>query len=181
MKLTTLLTTGMIFGISAALADSDDLFIKNGNFNEAGKNWELSYREPELGTATFETDDAPAGAGFARLAPLNSASQHYLSLQQKLDAPPPVGKYKLKAWLRISDDYAARMPRVSIGWRLAGDDGESGSASVTLDQNATPGEWILCEEDVEIPENVESAYIFLFTHGSMGHADFDGISLEPLP
>lgn len=181
MKLSKLLVTAVLIGgLYNAFADSENNLIPNGNFSESGKIWELSYREPELGTLTYELDDTPAGAGFVRLAPLNSAAPRFFSLQQKLAEPPPAGRYKLKAWMRISDDYAAAMPRVSIGWQLAGQSGEAGSASVTLDQGVSPGEWVLSESDLELPDGITSTYVFLFTYGSMGHVDFDGISLEPL-
>ena len=52
---------------------------------------------------------------------------------------------------------------------------------VSLDKSASPGEWVLCESEVEIPDAIGSVYVFLFAYGSVGVADFDGASLESLP
>jgi len=183
MKIKALLVAGVCCGIfpECAFAQSSENLVRNGDFNESAKDWEIGYREPELGSITFEIENGPEGAGFVRLAPLNSAAPRYLVLQQKFANPPVAGQYRLRAWIRISEDYAAKMPRVSFGWRNPGDEGETGSASLQLDQAAAPGEWILCEEEMEIPEGAEGTYVFIFTYGSMGHADFGGISLERLP
>lgn len=159
--------------------DGENL-VANGNFDVSETSWEVAYREPELGAITVESDEAPAGAGFVRLTPLNSSSSRALAFQNKLNQVGP-GRYKLKGWIRVSDDYAARMPVVSVGWRNADSEGESGAASLTLDEMAAPGEWIFCEKEVEIPDGAEGTYVFLFAYGSVGHADFDGIALEPLP
>ncbi len=183
-NLQTLFAVGLIGGLSLTTSLAEDNFVRDGKFENAGlftsadSAWELSYRNPELGTATYEDGEAPEGAGFLRLAPLNSAPPQYLAVQQKLDPAPAAGHYKLKAWIRINDEYAAKMPLVSVGWRVPGESGEAGSASVSLSQDAQPGQWTLCESEFEIPENAEGTYVFLFTYGSMGHADFDGVSLE---
>lgn len=183
MKFKSLLVAGMICGIcpNVSHAQTSENLIRNGDFNELAKDWEIGYREPELGTITFEVEHGPEGSGFVRLAPLNSAAPRYLVLQQKFSNPLVAGRYQLKAWFRISEDYAARMPRMSFGWRNPGEEGESGSASLQLDQNASPGEWILCESEVDVPEGSEGTYLFLFAYGSMGYADIGAISMERLP
>lgn len=187
MKLKNLkiaLATSLLGGFWLSFASAQENLIRDGNFDGEGPFkaahavWEIAYREPDLGIVTFETDEAPEGAGFLRLAPLNSAPPKYLAVQHKLDPPPLAGRYKLKAWMRISSEYAARMPIVSVGWQNPGASGETGSAHISLDQGAQPDEWTLCETEFEIPKNAEGTYVFLFTYGSMGHADFDGIALE---
>ena len=161
-------------------AASAENVIRNGDFNEGGAGWEVGYREPEIGTVTFETDKAPAGDGFARLAPTNSVTPRFLVLQQKINEPPAAGKYVLKVWMRVNDEYAGKRPVMQVGWRRSADDSYE-SIMVSLDKSAATGEWMLCESEVEIPDAIGSVYVFLFAYGSMGVADFDGASLESLP
>jgi len=169
---------GLVVGLTGLRAQDD--LIRNGNFDLDHKFWEVGYPKEDTGIAIHELDDAPAGAGFVRLAPTNSAAPHHLVLQQKVMNTVSSGKYRLSGWMRISDDYAAKMPIVQIGWRLSDSANTWGSAVIQPDDSVSPGEWVRCENEVEIPSGVSSLYIFLFAYGSMGHVDFDGIQLEPI-
>ena len=177
----------LIIGIASGLlglacsSHAQENYIPNGDFSLGGKNWDVAYRDPEIGTVTFEKGSAPDGAGYVRLAPLNSAAPRHLALQQRITKFPLPGRYKLKTWMRISEDYAAKMPVMQLSWRVSGEQGATTSESLALPDTAKPGEWGLCEKEIDIPDGLASMFAVLFTYGSMGSADFDGVTLEPLP
>ena len=166
------------FFIFAAFA-VDDSIVRNGDFEEPGKHWEIVH--PDGGKFSYEEKGGAVGPVFLRMTPTDSRYPDLFAMQQYVKTVSQEGgKYRFRARVRISEDYGGRMPRLEANFKNPKTE-KVEFIHLNVPKDAEADKWITVETDFEKPPEVAAMYIHLFVFGSMGHADFDGVEMVAAP
>ncbi|MBI4024698.1 MAG: carbohydrate binding domain-containing protein [Verrucomicrobia bacterium] len=157
---------------------ADDSLVRNGDFENGDSNWEAVHKDK--GTFSIEENGGIDGTQFLRLKPSDSAYPALYAMQQLIKPPIEGGKYKFRARVRLSEDYASRMPMVEVNFKPPRSD-KVQFIHVEPPKDAEPGKWTTLEADIDLPEDVPHLYVHLFVFGAMGHVDFDGVEMVAAP
>lgn len=149
--------------------------LRNSGFEQGQIYWETIHAEQ--GASSVEQEGSNY---FLRLAPLNSTYPHLFAMQQAVENPP-MGRYLLRARIRVGETYAGRLPHISVNiYRQENRQSvHHSNKHAMLWPEAPVGQWLTLIEPVEVPENASRLWVQLFTFGGVGYADFDDVELIP--
>lgn len=168
--------------------------LTNGDFENGSRGWSL-YDPVKSSSAACEfqvvADGVHGGGGALELS--SAGPSRYAVLQYLKSANFAAGqKYRVSAWVRAGDDFAASsntpgfLLRVSMfgpgfsnsGMYFLGFNGMGGESPSVLAGQEVPRTWTRIEGVCEMAENVEKVNVCLLVDSGVGHIFVDDVSVE---